>query len=99
LFSKKGGVFLFKKRTAPFKAIIHLNNHENILIYMNRSIGMGKLHFGTRKIQKIRHSYTVIIPKALADVLGLKEGNSIGFVLTRERQLVLQMEEMDSEAK
>jgi len=57
------------------------------------------LDFGTRKVQKVRHSYTVIIPKALAGILGLKEGDSIGFVLTGERQLVLQMEELHSEAK
>jgi hypothetical protein len=99
LFSKKGGVFFFKKRIAPFKSILHLNNPGNILIYMNKSIDMGKLDFGTRKVQKVRHSYTIIIPKALAGILGLKEGDSIGFVLTGERQLVLQMEEMHSEAK
>ena len=99
MFSKKGRVFLFKKRVAPFKAIIHLNNHGDILIYMNKSIDMDKLDFGTRKVQKVRHSYTVIIPKALAGILGLKEGDSIGFLLTEERQLVLQMEEIHSEAK
>ena len=99
MFSKKGGVFLFKNRIAPFKAIIHLNNRGDILIYMNKGIDMGKLDFGTRKVQKVRHSYTVIIPKALAGILGLKEGDSIGFVLTGERQLVLQMEEIHSEAK
>jgi len=62
-------------------------------------VGMDELDFGKRKIQKVRHSYTVIIPKALAGILGLKEGDSIGFVLTGERQLVLQMEEMHSESK
>ena len=99
MFSKKGGVFFFKKRMAHFKAILHLNNHGNILIYMNKSIDMDKLDFGTRKVQKVRHSYIVIIPKTLVGILGLKEGDSIGFVLTGERQLVLQRGEIHSEAK
>jgi antitoxin component of MazEF toxin-antitoxin module len=57
------------------------------------------LVFGWRKVQKVRHSYTVVIPKALAGALGLKEGDNIGFALTGERQLVLQMEEIHSEGE
>ena len=52
LFSKKGRVFLFKKRIAPFKVIIHLNNHGDILIHMNKGIDMDKLNFGKRKVQQ-----------------------------------------------
>ena len=101
MFSKKGRVFLFKKRIAPFKVIIPLNGHEDIFFNMNKKedAGIDGLNFGKRKVQKVRHSYTVIIPKALAGILGLKEGDSIGFVLTGERQLVLQMEGIHSEAK
>ena len=65
---------------------------------MNKSIDMDKLDFGTRKVQKVRHSYIVIIPKTLVGILGLKEGDNIGFALTGERQLVLKMEEIHSEA-
>lgn len=57
---------------------------------MHGSTKADGLDFGKRKIQKVRHSYTVIIPKALARILELKEGDSMGFVLTEERKLLLQ---------
>ena len=50
----------------------------------------GSLDFGKRKIQKIRHSYVVIIPKALAKALRLEPGDEIRFKLDREGCIVLQ---------
>jgi antitoxin component of MazEF toxin-antitoxin module len=53
----------------------------------------GSLYFGTRSIQKIRHSYAIVIPKALANALKLGSGDSIGFVLRWDGQIVLQKDE------
>jgi antitoxin component of MazEF toxin-antitoxin module len=56
---------------------------------MNKGIEES-LDFGTRKIQKIRHSYTVIIPKALVKALRLEPGDEMRFKLDREGGIVLQ---------
>ena len=50
------------------------------------------LDFGERRVQKVRHSYLIIIPKALASVVGIKEGDSIRFFLTEDGKLVLRPE-------
>lgn len=50
------------------------------------------LVFGTRCLQKVRFSYTVIIPKALVTALGMKEGDNIGFELSKEGRVFLQIE-------
>jgi AbrB family looped-hinge helix DNA binding protein len=97
LFSKKGGVFLFKKTVLYYKAINSLNSRKCIFFSMNKGNDRS-LAFGWRKVQKVRHSYTVIIPKVLASALHLKEGDKVGFILTEDRQLVLQMEGIHSEA-
>lgn len=49
----------------------------------------NELTFGKRKIQKVRHSYTVIIPKALVSALGIKEGDSADFVLDSRGKILL----------
>jgi len=68
-----------------------LNNPLNIFFNMKKG-KEGSLDFGKRKIQKVRHSYTVIIPKALAKAIRLKHGDSVRFALMGKRLIVLQKE-------
>ena len=56
------------------------------------------LDFGERRVQKVRQSYLIIIPKALARVVGIKEGDSIRFLLTEDGKLVLRPEGYEGRA-
>ena len=62
-----------------------------MVIYMNKR---KDLCFGTRKIQKVRHSYSITIPKALAGVLGLEEGIRVNFTLNSEAGRIILQPEM-----
>ncbi|HUV80138.1 MAG TPA: hypothetical protein VMW40_04870 [Candidatus Bathyarchaeia archaeon] len=55
------------------------------------------IFFGRRKIESGTDSYKVVIPKTLGDVVGLKQGAKIGFVLDDEGKIVLQVEERSEE--
>ena len=52
----------------------------------------GSMGFGRRRVQKVRFSYTVIIPKALVNALGIEEGDNIEFELSKEGRVFLQIE-------
>ena len=65
------------------------------------------MDFGTRRVQAIRQSYGIIIPKALARALGIEGGDYLKFALRENKEIIIRkvegeislLEDIDREGK